>query len=260
MTSRRLRRGRTAGAAVLLLVAAPLGGCASPFFTEGDELARRGAESVAERIGSHSDNTGEVTIEEMVTWWVPDSDVGDSPGRATVEALAWSGQIGHESEATIDLRIHVDVAAHSSPTIGGRSNSAGEATVCYRLVWPRYDEARRSEIPCPDTAAPPRPELPDRPELTSEDAARVAHILATTDELGAVQAALRDAFPEDYIRIDTDLWNGETVVAVGIPAERECILVVRDEAGGLTYPSYDRISLEPGEMGCATALYTSPPF
>lgn len=260
MPSRPRRRVRFAGAAVLLLVGAPLAGCTSLFFTDGDELARRGAESVAVQIGSHSDNTAAVTIEEMVTWWVPDGDVAVSHGLAVAEALAWSGQIGHESEATIDVRIHVDVAAHSSPTIGGRSNSAGEATVCYRLVWPRYFEARRSEIPCPDTTAPPRPEPPIRPELTDADTAEVARILATTDGLEAIETALHDAFPEEYIRIDTDLWNGETVVAVGIPAERECILVVRGEAGELSYPSYRRISLEPGETGCATDLYTNPPF
>jgi len=260
MQPRPRHRVRLIGATIALLLAAPLAGCGSLFFTEGDHLARRGAENVAAQIGAHSDNTATVTIEEMVTWWVPDGDVGAGPGLATVEALAWSGQIGHESEATIDVRIHVEVGAQSSPTIGGRSNSAGEATVCFRLVWPRYEQARRSEISCPDTASPPRPELPARPELTDEDTAHVAHILATAGGLEAIEAALHDAFPEEYHRIDTDLWNGEIVVAVGIPAERECILIVRDVAGELSYPSYRRISLEPGEAGCATDLYTNPPF
>lgn len=187
----------------------------------------------------------------MVSWWVPEG----------VEALAWSGQIGRDSEATIDVRIHVEVAAYTSPNIGGRSNSAGEATVCYRLVWPQYYEATRSEISCPaDTVAPPRPQPRARPQLTEHDAVRVAEILSAESDLDALESALHDAFPDDYIRIDTAYWNGETVVAVGIPAERECILVVRDDAGELFYPSYRPISLEPGETGCATELYTNPPL
>ena len=260
MRSRTRDSVRPLGAAIALLLAAPLAGCAPVFFTEGEELARRGAETVATQIGAHRDSTAGVTIEEMVAWWVPAGDVSAGPGRATVEALAWSDRIGQEREATIDVRIHVQVDAHSASTIGGRSNSAGEATVCYRLAWPPYGEASSSEIACPETAVPLRPEPPARPELTDEDTALISDILATTGGLEAIESALRDAFPEEYIRIDTDLWNGETVVAVGIPAERECILVVRDEAGVLSFPSYRPISLAPGEAGCVTELYTDPPF
>lgn len=243
-----------------MLIAAPLTGCGSLLVDEGEELALRGAEDVAARIGSHTDNTAEVTIEEMVAWWVPEGPVAAGPGLATVEAVAWSGQIGHETTATIDVRVHVEVDAHSSTTIGGRSNSAGEATVCYRLVWPRYEEAQRSELSCPDVSAPPRPGPAERPQLTDEDTARIAEILATTGEVEAVDDALHDAFSEEYYRIGTDLWNGETVVAVGIPAERECVLLVRGVSGELFHPEYRRISLEPGEMGCVTELYTNPPF
>lgn len=250
---------RFLGAATALLVAAPLAGCGSVFFNEGDQLAYRDAEKVAARISAHTDNTAKVTVEEMVTWWLPDGQKAAEHGLTTIDALAWSGHIGHGT-ATIDMRISVEVEAHSSPSIGGRSNSAGEATVCYRLIWERYGEADRSEISCPDTAAPPRPEPVARPELTDEDTALVAHILATTSGLDAVDAALHDSFPEEYYRVDTDLWNGETVAAVGIPTERECILIVRNVAGELSYPSYRRVSLEPGETGCATDLYTNPPF
>jgi len=261
MPLRPRHRARITGAAIALLLAAPLVGCSSLFFPEGDDLARRGAESVAAQIGSHSDNTAELTVEDMVTWWIPDGEVSSGGyGVATVDALAWSGQIGPESEATIDVRIRVVVEAHSAATFGDRSHSAGDATVCYRLVWPRYYEAKRSEISCPDTAAPPRPEPPVHPEFSAEDTARVDGILASVDGLEAIETALHEAFPEDYVSIDTDLWNGETVVAVGIPTERECILVVREASGELLHPSYRRISLEPGETGCATDLYTNPPF
>jgi hypothetical protein len=242
------------------MFAALLAGCASLLFTEGDRLAIRGAEDVAKQIGSNRDNTAETTIEEMVMWWVPDGPVVAGAGLAIVEALAWSGQIGPDSEATIDVRIHVEVDAYSSPSIGGKSNSAGEVTVCYRLLWQPYEEASRSEISCPEAPAPPRPEVTARPALTEEDTARVAHILATVSALDAIDAALHEAFPHEYYRIDSELWNGETVVALGIPSERECILIVRNDAGELSYPTYRRISLEPGETGCATDLYTNPPF
>ncbi|MGM1017118.1 MAG: hypothetical protein ACQEW8_06220 [Actinomycetota bacterium] len=253
------------GAAVPLLLAVALTGCGSLSFNsfiEGDQLASRAAESVAAEIGSHTDNTGETTIEEMVVHWVPDHPTwAGSGGLATVDALTWSGQIGPESDATIDLRIHVEVEASGpSSMFGGRSNTAGEATVCFRLAWPPYEEATRSEIACPDAAAPPRPELPASPALTEDDTARVAQILTNASELNAIEAALREAFADGYYSLEAVSWDGEIVVAVGIPAERECILVVRDHAGELSYPPYRRISLEPGEMGCSTALYTDPPF
>lgn len=261
MPSRPRHRARAASAATALLFAIPLAGCSSLFFSDGDELARRGAESVAEQIGSHSDNTAEISVEDMVAWWLPDGDIAAGGyGVATVDALAWSGQIGSDSEATIDVRIHVVVEAHSAATLGDQSHGAGAATVCYRLVWPRYYEAKRSEMSCPDSAAPPRPEPPVHPAFSEADAARVDDILTNLDGREAIEAALREAFPEEYVTIDTDVWNGETVVAVGIPPERECILVVRDESGELQHPPYRRISLEPGEIGCATDLYTNPPF
>src|SRR5690349_11770161 len=117
MPSRPGHRARRITAAIVLLLAIPLAGCSSLFFTDGDELARRGADSVAAQIGSHSDNTAEISVEDMVTWWVPDGDVpAGGYGMATVDALAWSGQIGSDSEATIDVRIHVVVEAHSGGT------------------------------------------------------------------------------------------------------------------------------------------------
>lgn len=253
-------RTRLLGATIALALTVPLGGCGYLFVTEGDDFARQGAEAVAAQIGSRTDNTAGVSLEEMVAWWVPADPVTTADGWATVDALAWSGRIGDDSEATIDVRIHVEVEAASPSALGLSSHGAGEATACYRLVWPRYDEARRSEIPCPDGPAPARPAVPPRPELTDEDTARVTEILATTPDPTEIEPALRRAFPREYHRIETDQWKGETVVAVGIPAERECILVVRDAAGDLSYPSYRRVSLEPGELGCSTALYTNPPL
>lgn len=244
-----------AGFAVLVALTPTLAGCGL-LFPSGNDVARAAAESAADQIGSHTDNTSTVTLLEMVAVWVPEGSIAAGEGSATAEPLAWSGEIGRDSEATIDVRIHATVQADQ--TIGG--HGPGEATVCYRLVWPLYDEAKRTEISCPDTPAPPRPTPEPRPELTENDRAEVESILQANDDLADIEDALHAAFPEDYMQIQTELWNGETVVAVGIPAERECILIVRDQAGALSYPSYRQISLEPGETGCAPDLYTNPPF
>lgn len=245
----------TAGLAVVALV-----GCASSSGADGDALAQDSADAVSRQIASHSDNTTEVTLLEMVDYWIPAETVYVGQGAATVEPLAWSGAIGSESTATIDVRIDVVVDAHSSSQIFGPSNSAGAATRCYRLVWGRYDPASRTEIACPDTPAPARPTPEPRPELTDDDRVTVSNIVAATSDRADIESALHEAFPQQYIRIETATVGDEVVVALGIPRERDCILVVRDGGGEIGFPSYDRIWLEPGELGCSTALYTSPPL
>ncbi|MHC2999364.1 hypothetical protein [Microbacterium sp. HJ5] len=233
-----------------VLLAAGLAGCADPFHADGDDLAQRAAAQIADDIGAHSDNTCEITLLEMVAHWVPED---------TAEPLAWEGAIC-DGGARIDVRIHVDVDAASSGTLFGRSQSAGEATRCFRLEWDRYDPARRSDIPCPDGPAPARPTPAPRPEFTAEDRSAVASIVSSTAELADIEAALREAYPQEHIRLDTQVFEGEIVVALGMPAERECILVVRNATGEVFFPDFRRISLEPGETGCATDLYTNPPF
>lgn len=241
-----------------MLAATTLAGCAA-LFPDGDAHARNAIDDVVDGIAAHEDNTTEITLLEMVAWWVPEGPVHTSPGTVTVEPLTWSGAIGHETEATIEVRLHAEVEAYSPPTIGG-SYGAGEATRCVRFVWERYEQARRSDIPCPDGPAPPRPTPEPRPSFDADDRERAASVLAASSTPEEVDADLRAAFPEEYVTIETALWEGETVVAVGIPRERECILLVKDAAGVVREEGYRRISLEPGETGCSTSLYTSPPF
>ncbi|MET7424715.1 hypothetical protein [Dactylosporangium sp. NPDC005555] len=49
------------------------------------------------------------------------------------------------------------------------------------------------------------------------------------------------------------------MAAVGVPAERECVVMIRTPAGVTQPVSFDRIQLTPGEAGCGTSLYTNPP-
>ncbi|MFG6445913.1 hypothetical protein ACFXQA_11655 [Microbacterium sp. P07] len=225
----------------------------------GDDVARRNVEDIATQIAAHSDNKAEITVIEMVAFWVPSSSVGGE-GAVTVEPLAWSGQIGSDSTATIDVRIHAEVEAYSSPAIFGDSHGPGEATTCFRFVWPLYDEAARTEIPCPDGPAPIRPTPAPAPDLDDADRATVVAVLNSGVDAEEAGIALREAFPSPLVTIESVDWRGQMVVAVGIPEERECILAARDADGAVSFPSFRQISLEPGEGGCSTSLYTNPPL
>lgn len=252
-------RGSIAGVAAALGLALLVSGCALMPSSDGDRRAENVAEQVAEQIGSHSANRPEITLLEMVAWWLPEGPISVGVGTAMVEPLAWSGESAG-SQATIDIRVIVDVPAKSTTTIFGQGQNAGSATHCYRLEWEQCEPALRFEIPCPETPAPPRPTPAPRPGLNELGRERVAEILTSYETAADVEWALHDAYPQEYIRIETEAAGGELVVSVGIPAERECIPLVRGEGGEISSPGFRRISLEPGEMGCSTKLYTASPF
>lgn len=71
-------------------------------------------------------------------------------------------------------------------------------------------------------------------------------------------AAVRAAFPQEGFAVDTVTAGGTLVAAVGVPAERDCIVMIRTPDGATKMVAFDREQLEPGETGCRTALYTSP--
>lgn len=247
------------------LIAALLGltllvsACTNFPFASGDQRAADVADSAAEQIASHSANTPDITLLEMVAWWVPQHPMSIGAGTALVEPLAWSGESAG-SQATIEIRVLVDVPGQSATTVFGPSWGPGSATRCYQLEWKQYEPARRSEIPCTDDPAPRRPVPSPRPALTAADTERVVEIVTSHESARDVELALHDAYPQNYMRIEADAVDGGVVAAVGIPAERKCILVLRDEAGEITFPAYRQISLEPGEAGCSTTLYTASPF
>nr|BFF09930.1 hypothetical protein GCM10025699_12330 [Microbacterium flavescens] len=248
-----------ATAALALALAVTVAGCSGLPSADGDWQAARAAERIADDIAAHSENVPRITVPEMIAWWIPQSPTPAEPGMAIVEPLAWSGESAG-SQATIDIRVDVDVEAHSSAQIFGKSWSAGSATRCFRLEWVRYEPARRSEIACPEGPAPARPQPAARPDLTQADQDRVAAILVGHTTAADAAGALREAFPEEYVTVETDEADDGVVAAVGIPAELECILALRDSTGAVTFPSFRRVSLEPGEIGCSTELYTDPPF
>lgn len=252
-------RPLSAGTALAVGLVLLLSGCATQPLSSGDARARDAAEDIAAEIGSHSANAPEITLSEMVAWWVPETPVPVESGSAMVEPLSWSGESAG-SRATIDIRVAVEVEGSTSTQIFGESWGPGSATRCFRLEWVQYEEARRSEITCPVAAAPPRPTPAPRPQLTSADRDHVAGIVAAAGTVEAADRALRAAYPQEFMRIETTAADGGIVAAVGIPAERDCVLVFRDASGEVSFPEFRRISLEPGEVGCSTTLYTHPPF
>lgn len=180
---------------------------------------------------------------------------GDSLG---IEPLAWSGRTFGDEFATIDVRFTATVTRRDSTGFGDRGSTAGSATMCYRYVLQLYRYTTREEIDCPIIVDPPIPVPEVIPALPVDARQRLETVLlaATPDSLAT---DVRAAFPDEFITVDTATHDGELVAAVGVPAERECLLAVRRTDGTIDYPGYDRVWLEPGELGCRTALYTAPP-
>ncbi|MEU8182123.1 hypothetical protein AB0B86_15325 [Micromonospora sp. NPDC049047] len=180
----------------------------------------------------------------------------DPPG-VQREPLAWSGRVFGDEQAIIDVRITVRVE-ESHGNFGAPGNSAGQATRCYRYLLKLYRSASFKEIDCPSVVTPPVPTAKPYPDMPKDAVERLTAVLrtATPDTLAA---AVRAAFPEKHVTVDTTTHQNALVAVLAVPAERECVLLVRTADGAIKQPGYDREWLEPGEMGCNTGLYVSPP-
>ncbi|MEU7711744.1 hypothetical protein AB0B03_07350 [Micromonospora chalcea] len=246
--------------AVLLLASA---GCGRGIGEEsGDALARDTAAAEAKQLNTElghrnrARDAGSIAAAEIVQ----EPKNAASGGGATVrrEALAWSGRTAGDERATVDVRFVVTVPEQPPVSIGGASNSAGEATRCYRYEFELYRYTTYHEIDCPSGPAPSPPTAAPVPRVPEDGQKRLTAVLRTaTPE--TLAGAVRAAFPQDWITVDTTARDGALVAAVGVPAERDCLLLVRTPAGKIEAPGYDRIWLEPGETGCRTALYLAPP-
>ncbi|MEU4437886.1 hypothetical protein [Micromonospora chalcea] len=246
--------------AVLLLASV---GCGRGFGEEsGDELARDVAAAEAKQLNTELGHrnrvrdAGSIAAAEIVQQ--PQGTALGDDETVRREALAWSGRTARDERATVDVRFVVTVPERPPVSVGGASNSAGDATRCYRYEFQLYRYTTYHEIDCPSGAAPPPPIAAPVPKVPEDGRQRLTAVLrtATPDTLAG---AVRAAFPQDWITVDTTVHEGALVAAVGVPAERDCLLLVRTPAGKIEAPGYDRIWLEPGETGCRTGLYVSPP-
>jgi hypothetical protein len=170
--------------------------------------------------------------------------------------VAWAGRTYGDEKATIDVRFTVTVPKGRGFSIGP-GHTAGSATRCYRYTLQYYRYTSHTEVSCPATADPPLPSASPVLQLPTDAADRLAAVLRTATRENLANA-VRAAFPQGGITVDTAVAGDKLVAAVGVPSERDCIVMIRTPDGTTKDVGFDRIQLEPGETGCATALYTHP--
>ncbi|MBB5479433.1 hypothetical protein [Micromonospora parathelypteridis] len=252
----RRRLGSTALVCAAVAVCLLSAGCSE--YRDGDSMARNDAAAEAESLNESLGHRSRVRDAEYIaaTEILDAAEGGTSNVRR--EPLAWSGRTGGDEQASIDVRFVATVEEDSGATFGDLGNSAGQATRCYRYLLQLYRYTSFGEIDCPSVVTPPVPTAAPFPTLPDDARDRLTAALrtATPDTLAG---AVRAAFPEKHVTVDTTTHDNALVAAVGVPAERDCLLLVRTPGGGIQAPGYDPVWLEPGEMGCRTGLYVSPP-
>ncbi|WP_406066982.1 hypothetical protein [Micromonospora sp. NBC_01638] len=226
--------------------------------SDGDSMARDIAATSAELLAKDLGHRNRVRDAEYIAATEILKAVDGENSNVRREPLAWSGRTAGSEQATIDVRFVVTVAEDNGASFGDLGNSAGQATRCYRYLLELYRYTKFEEIDCPAVATPPVPTAVPFPTLPPDARDRLTAALrtATPDTLAG---AVRAAFPEKHVTVDTVTHENALVATVGVPAERDCLLLVRTPGGAIEMPGYDQIWLEPGEMGCRTGLYVSPP-
>jgi hypothetical protein len=193
--------------------------------------------------------------------WIAATEVAtdpkaDQPLQETrVVPVAWSGRVYSSEKATIDVRFTVTVEAFTG--YFGPGHTAGSATRCYRYTLQYYRYTEHREISCPAIVDPPTPSASPVLQLPGNAAERLAAALRSASP-ETLADAVRAAFPKEGFVVDTVTAGGTLVAAVGVPAERDCIVMIRTPAGVTKAVGFDPVRLEPGETGCGTALYTHP--
>ncbi|MGM7696525.1 hypothetical protein [Microbacterium sp. A84] len=220
---------------------------------DGDAIAEKRVVATADAFTSAFGYQTEVTDAESIA---------GERFRSTsteVQPVRWSGSTEAGDEAIIDIRIRSDVEAKRSQEVFGPWNSAGTVERCYRFTLTLYAEVQREEIDCDELPqSVPAPTATPKPALPADTAEMMEAVLLQSDAQSASDE-LRDAFPEVDVTVEvTSTADGELVAAVGIAAVRDCVVMVRDADGVVFRASFDRISLEPGELGCSVRLYTAP--
>jgi hypothetical protein len=125
----------------------------------------------------------------------------------------------------IKARFVVTVAEQPATTFGVRGISAGQATRCYRYVLQLYRYTEHYEIDCPtSTAIPAPPTASPVPRMPDDARERLSAVLRTAT-LDTLAAAVRAAFPENYISIDTATHNGASNGRCAGPGSRASVQV-----------------------------------
>ncbi|MFD6176048.1 MULTISPECIES: hypothetical protein [unclassified Isoptericola] len=235
---------------------------------DGDALAAELGERIAIGIAddiepSYDEPADAATIVQrraVVSPRLPEDEVGVT---FSVVPLAWEGASGDRDGALIDVAVSVEVAQIDS-VMGDAGRDSGSSTSCWRFAVraPDPDDvADYDEVECPTDLSPAQPLPTTPPSLdvrASDEARRVLDELPDGASPEDAEAALRAVFPGvDVIRADRA--KDELVAAVGVTEARDCIVAVRPDGGPTwRFTDFDRILLEPGELGCTPGLYTAP--
>lgn len=163
----------------------------------------------------------------------------------TIEVMKWGGNV---SDGGAELVVRITPVDPAN----------GDGPECY--LYSITDEVvSTEEQECTDAAAPPLPTPAPLPEL---DAAARALVLSTLETAtpDSLAADFESAFPDARFSKDTLALDGELIAAVGLPASEDCVLAVKSADGVVQDWGFDPVSIKPGEIGCATGLYTNPPL
>ncbi|MFC8732604.1 hypothetical protein ACFT5B_09115 [Luteimicrobium sp. NPDC057192] len=269
-TDRRRRRLGTAlvvvvAVVVLAVVAVPVLVAVSLRPADGDRVARDLADRVVVGIADDIATDGRTAdadrlAQEAVTDPRVPTDVPDAT--YDVAPLAWSGRTDGEGGARVELVVAVDVPGESAQAIFGKERTAGSARACWRLVVRTgQDVADREPIPCPGgtpTATPSPTPLPTFPANAEKEVRAALDALPDDATAPAAQRALAARFAAPLsVRVERD--GHELVAAVGLLSTRDCVVAVRhDDERARSFTGFDRVQLDPGEVGCAPSLYLAP--
>ncbi|MEL7977477.1 hypothetical protein AAG589_16560 [Isoptericola sp. F-RaC21] len=226
----------------------------------GERVAIGIADDVEPSYDEPADAAAIVQRRAIVSPRLPEVAAGVS---ISVVPLAWHGSSGDQEGALIDLAVSVDVAQIDS-VMGDAGRDAGSSRTCWRYAVraPDPDDiADYDEVDCPGDLSPAQPSPTPLPSLGVEESDEVRQVL---DELpdGAgpedAEAALRAVFPGvDVVRAERAA--DELVAAVGVTQARDCIVAVRPDGGHTwRFTAFDKVLVEPGELGCTPSLYTVP--
>lgn len=232
---------------------------------DGDLIARDRGEQIAVDIADDLEGyfADPVDAETLATRVLDDDRAPGAWEEVDIVLLGWDGASGDDGGARIDVAIAVRVPGAGGAGYFDPGRSAGSSTVCWRFVVFAYqhdDAADREWLRCPAELVAAAPDPDPQPSL-GRDAGLTA--VAVLDGLPAaataedVTAALRAAFPVAEVRAVRE--GTEVVAAVGVARARHCVVVVRDDGEPTwQFSDFDKILIEPGELGCVPDLYLHP--
>ncbi|MEU2198963.1 hypothetical protein [Isoptericola sp. NPDC019482] len=251
------------------LVDGPVRDAAGIFVAEdGDALAAELGERVAIGIAddvepSYDEPADAAAIVQRRAIVSPRLPQGEDGVSYSVVALAWQGSSGDRDGALIDLAIVVNVD-HIDSVMGDAGRNSGSSRSCWRFVVRASDlddVADYDKVDCPQASSPAQPSPTPPPSLDADESDEVRQVLDQLPDGASPDdaiAALRAVFPGvDVVRAERAA--DELVAAVGVTQARDCIVAVRpDGKPTRQFTAFDRILIEPGELGCTPSLYTTP--